>query len=226
MILRKIILEGDHKYEKANNMFPIRWKSHHLTELFIELCPKFELDGSSHLSILATRKRPEYDDKYDNFEAFHVSSYYLEKEEIENLERLVGEEAEKYILNLMEEVLLYIANVSESNEEKSNIIKDAINKMKEQDLSLKKKIKKLSKMSKDRKYKAEVYRCLNRTVGEAWCVEVKYGNSHMTKMKWLTDVPDYLDRTDFFKGSRWEENKFILSNNLGKDIAIIDVDNL
>lgn len=223
MLLKKIILEGDSKYERANKLIPIRWKSHYITELFMELCPKIELDGNGKLTIFATRNRRQNAKKYNNYKAFHVSSYYLEMEQIKTLELLELEETEKYILDIIEEVLIDITNMFDKSEEKSNIIRQTIEKMIEQDLSLKKKIKTLSKTAKGGKYKADVYRCLNRTVGEAWCVEIKYGNSDQTKIKWLSDKPDYLDRRDYFKKSRWEENKFILTDKLGAEVALIDV---
>ncbi|MBE5990890.1 MAG: hypothetical protein E7247_00675 [Paenibacillaceae bacterium] len=224
MLLKKIILEGDPKYEKENKLFPIRWKSHHITELFIELCPELELDGNGQLTILATRNRRQNAKKYNNYKAFHASSYYLDKEQIKTLELLESEDAEKYILNIIEEVLIDITNMSGKNEEKSNTIKATIKKMIDQDLSLRKKIKTLSKTSKGGKYKAEVFRCLNRTVGEAWCVQIKCGNSDQTKIQWLANIPDYLDRRDYFKKSRWEENKFIITNKLGAEVALVDVD--
>ncbi|MDF2937912.1 MAG: hypothetical protein K0Q90_3285 [Paenibacillaceae bacterium] len=60
MALNMIILQGDAKVEKEQGLFPIRWKSHHITELFIELCPKLCLDGSTKLSIEAARNRKKY----------------------------------------------------------------------------------------------------------------------------------------------------------------------
>jgi hypothetical protein len=224
VLLKKIILEGDSKYERANKLFPIRWKSHYLTELFMELCPKMELDGNGKLTIFATRNKIQNTKKYNNYKAFHVSSYYLEMEQINRLERLELEEAEKYMLNIIEEVLIDIVNVFDNSEENINIIRETIKKMNEQDLSLKKKIKTLSKTSKGGKYKADVFRCLNRTVGEAWCVELKCDNSDQTKIKWLSDIPDYLDRRDYFKKSRWEDNKFIITDKLGTEVALIDID--
>ncbi|CAH1225237.1 hypothetical protein [Paenibacillus sp. JJ-223] len=67
MKLKTIILQGDSKYEKENQLFPIRWKSHHVTELFMELFPDIELDGNRQLTILATRDRRENAKKYNNY---------------------------------------------------------------------------------------------------------------------------------------------------------------
>lgn len=222
MVLKKIILEGDSEYEKTKKLFPIRWKSHHLTELFIESCPHLELDGNQKLTIFATRNRMQNANKYNNYKSFHVSSYYLEEEQINTLEILEAVEAEKYILSIIEEVLIDITNKLGDNEEKRDIIRATIKEMIEQDLSLKKKSKTLSKISMGGKYKADVFRCLSRTLGESWCAEVKYDSSGKNMIKWLTNKPDYLDRRDYFKKSRWEENKFIITNKLGVEVALIE----
>jgi len=55
----------------------------------MELCPEMELDGNRQLTILATRKRIKNSKKYNNYKAFHASSYYLEEDQIKTL-MLVG----------------------------------------------------------------------------------------------------------------------------------------
>lgn len=83
----------------------------------MELCPKIELDGSGKLSIFATRDKTQNANKYNNYKAFHVSSYYLEMEQIKTLELLELEEAEIYILNIIEEVLIDIINMVDKSED-------------------------------------------------------------------------------------------------------------
>lgn len=222
MKLKKIILEGDSKYEKANQAFPIRWKSHHVTELFMELFPEIELDGNRQLTILAT-KNDENSDKYQNYKAFNASAYYLEEEQINTLKLLSPEDAENFILSIIEEVLVDITNIVGEDEEKRNAIQDTTKQVREMEFSLKKKMKTLSKKSKVGKYKADVFRCLNKTSGEAWCVELENGISGETRVEWLTGKPDYLDRRDYFKKSKWEENKFIITNRLGVEVFSIEV---
>ncbi|WP_145046558.1 hypothetical protein [Paenibacillus xylanexedens] len=223
MKLKKIILEGDSKYEKVNQLFPIRWKSHHVTELFMELLPEIELDGNKQLTILATRNRRENAKKYNNYKAFNASSYYLEEEQIKTLELLKNpEDVERFVLGIIEEVLVDIINIVGEDEEKISAIKDTTKKVMESEFSLKKKINTLSKKSKIGKYKADVFRCLNRVFGEVWCVELENGLSGKTRVEWLTSKPDYLDRRDYFKKSKWEENKFIITNKLCIEVSSIE----
>lgn len=223
MKLKKIILEGDSKYEKANRLFPIRWKSHHVTELFMELFPEIELDGNKQLTIFATRNRRENAKKYNNYKAFNVSSYYLEEEQIKILETLNPEDAENFILSIIEEVLVDITNIIGEDEEKRNAIQDTTKQVREMEFSLKKKVKTLSKKSKVGKYKADVFRCLNKVSGEVWCVEIENGISGQTRVEWLTSKPDYLDLRDHFKKSKWEENRFIITDKLGVEVFSIEV---
>ncbi|WP_058486941.1 hypothetical protein, partial [Defluviitalea phaphyphila] len=227
MLLRDIVLDGWHEYEKANNLFPIRWKSHHITELFLELCPRMELDGSTNLNIFHPKEKRKHEKKYVRDDYFNITTYYLEEEQMKALELLTLEEAEEYIVELLEEVLIDIVNRYDKNEEKIRIIKDTIKKMREKNFSLEKKIKKLTKVTKDRKYKAEVFRCLNKKVGEAWYVKISSsGKNKISKIKWITDKPDYLNRTRQFHKSRWEGTKFIISDDIGIDECCIDINNL
>ncbi|MEN1990397.1 hypothetical protein [Paenibacillus hubeiensis] len=223
MKLKTIILQGDSKYEKENQLFPIRWKSHHVTELFMELFPDIELDGNRQLTILATRDRRENAKKYNNYKAFNASAYYLEEAQIKTLETLNPEDAESFILGIIEEVLVDITNIIGEDEQKRTVIKDTIKQVREMEFSLKKKMKTLSKKSKVGKYKADVFRCLNKVSGEVWCVEIENGISGQTRVEWLTSKPNYLDRRDYFKKSKWEENKFIITNRLGVEVFSIEV---
>jgi len=65
------------------------------------------------------------------------------------IELLESEEAEKYILNIIEEVLIDIMDMIDKTAEKNNIIKDTVKEMVEKDFSIKKKINTLSKIQKE-----------------------------------------------------------------------------
>lgn len=77
------------------------------------------------------------------------------------------------------------------------------------------KIKKLSKASQDKFYRANVYRRLNKDVGEAWRVEIQTKDGKCYH-GWITDIPDYLNRTHFFKQSKWDNGVFQITDHLGK----------
>lgn len=223
MILKKIIIEGDSKYESEKKLFPIRWKSHHITELFMELCPQFELDGNRQLTIFATRNRRKGAAKYNNYKSFHVSSYYLESEQIEKLEFLKDTDAERYILELIKDVLIDIVDEYDKNKDKRSVIENTTKRIMEMDFSLKKRIDKLCKKKKNGKNRAEVIRWLDKEVGEAWYVEFINEESRNTRIEWLTDKTNYLDRRDYFKKAEWEGNRFIIRDKLGEEVISIDV---
>ncbi|MMZ68730.1 hypothetical protein D1872_314520 [compost metagenome] len=54
-------------------------------------------------------------------------------------------------------------------------------------------------------------------------MELENGISGQTRVECLTSKPDYLDRRDYFKKSKWEENKFIITNRLGVEVFSIEV---
>lgn len=51
MILKTLTLEGLPAYEKQKGLFPIRWKAHYLTEMFLACLPLKTIDGSSKIVI-------------------------------------------------------------------------------------------------------------------------------------------------------------------------------
>ena len=91
------------------------------------------------------------------------------------------------------------------------------------DFSLKKRIDKLCKKKKNGKNRAEVIRWLDKEVGEAWYVEFINEESRNTRIEWLTDKTNYLDRRDYFKKAEWEGNRFIIRDKLGEEVISIDV---
>jgi len=62
-------------------------------------------------------------------------------------------------------------------------------------------------------------------LGGAWCAEINCRVTGQGKAVWLTNVPDYLDRRDCFKKSRWEGHRFIITDNLGAEVVLLDQDN-
>jgi hypothetical protein len=60
-----------------------------------------------------------------------------------------------------------------------------------------------------------VHRILNANVGEAWrCTIIDKSVSTETEM-WMTEVPDYLDRTDYYKRAEVKGNVYMIFDNLG-----------
>jgi len=82
-----LVIEADSKNELNNKCVPIRWKTHHIVEMFMEFLPNVVLDGSSKLTIYAMEK-PEKEEKYTYSSYFHVSAYYLERDKIDKLKFL------------------------------------------------------------------------------------------------------------------------------------------
>lgn len=251
MNLRILTMEGLSDYENQSNLFPIRCKSHYLTEMFLACLPLKTIDGSSKIVIMASAPdksvRPE-DIPYCRLDYFGVSTYHLSTEQINALYRiepygrlethtqsykrkkqyepemlLSPEQEEEYILTIIECALVDIAKRSNADALTIKEIQNTSRIIRESGFYYEKKIDRLCKSSADRRYRAEIYRCLGREIGEAWRLQVtkKGGEDYTT---WITAVPDYLDRTDFFKKSKWEEDIFQIEDNLGVQTFSIKIE--
>lgn len=220
MIFKMLVIEADSKNDSNNKCVPIRWKTHHIVEMFMEFLPNVVLDGSSKLTIYAMEK-PEKEEKYTYSSYFHVSAYYLERDKIDKLKFLEEESGDECILHIIVDTLIDIVNRHNGDEAIIRIINETAMKVRENNFKLKKMIPKLSKKSDCGQFKASVYRCLCRDLGESWCVEIKSKMHDELYIEWLTKKPGYLDRRDMFMKVRWEDGKLIFSNKINKTIASI-----
>ena len=78
--------------------------------------------------------------------------------------------------------------------------------VKERDFSFSREIKKLSRSTPCRKLRFTVSRHLNREVGEGWSIEISKKNKEIVDRQWIGYVPDFLDRTEQYRLSRWRED--------------------
>lgn len=72
-------------------------------------------------------------------------------------------------------------------------------------------LEKSSKTSKDRKFKALVYLCLNQRIGEAIRVDlIKRATGEVVASKWMTPIPSYVLRGRSIQQANWEGSRFKL----------------
>lgn len=69
---------------------------------------KIDLDGNDKL-VIQFYERPKSEDKYMCDKFFHVSCYYVDKKDIDKLEKLKKDELEFYFLRIIVEACEYIA---------------------------------------------------------------------------------------------------------------------
>ncbi|MBQ3546097.1 MAG: hypothetical protein IJA34_14115 [Lachnospiraceae bacterium] len=74
----------------------------------------------------------------------------------------------------------------------------------------------------DKKYKASVYRSINR-YGEMWYVEMENRNDKSIKKYQIMKQYAHIPKTEFFKKSYWENEKFILKDRFGRIVQTIEI---
>lgn len=130
-----------------------------------------DLDGSSKL-VICFEEKPKDKKKYVRDEYFHVSIIYVDKDVLGQFEILERDELDEYFLAIIVDACSYIARFNGKNDEVIEKIEQAANMIRENKFELIILQKKLSKVSKDKRFKAKVYRKLNY-LGEIWYIEVE-----------------------------------------------------
>lgn len=155
--LALLVIEGDKNFEKTHNVIPVNWQAFHVIEIFMHFWPRIDLDGSSKLSI-CFRKKKDTEQQYMQSDYFGVTIYYVDEAEIDRQRELKKEEEGEYYLNIIVDTLKYIAQINNRDAEVFNIIDETAQKVRDNNFELTLHIKKLSKVSVNRQFRANVYR--------------------------------------------------------------------
>ena len=218
-----LCLEGDRSYEKAHD-FWVNQRAFHVIEIFMHYLPRIDLDGSRKLTIFF-KEIKEHERQYMKNEFQGVSWYYVDKAEIEKHRRLKRKDDEEYYLNIIVDTLKAIARTDGRPNEISDIIDKTAQTVMECGFELTMHIKKLSKTSADRQFRANVYRHISR-LGESWYVEIKDKDKNITRHGIdLLKKPTFISQTGVFVLSRWEGGRFIVTDRFGKVTAEVDTNN-
>lgn len=187
----------------------IRQIGHHITQIFMTLLPKVEINGSSKIVVSLGPRGDE--DLFDN--VLGVTNIFIENFDFKQFFSLDRFNQDKQLLEKLRHALVAIAMRKESNHATVEIINSTAEAVLKMHFELETPIKKLSKTSKDKKHKINVYRLLNAKVGEGW-----YCEEHSpTKNKiWMHEVPGFIDRSDLFKSAEINEHGYQIKNRLGK----------
>lgn len=221
MKLNQLSIVGNRTREKSEGLVPFHWYTHHIKEMFLALLVQdIEIDGSSKITITIDHECSSK--KY--IQRLGTSQYLFTDISIDSFYSMTDVEQNKFTLDMLQKSLIDIVKINAAikKEEdinvanKINIINETCKLIRSNNYALEIKAKNLSKYSNDRTMKASVYRCLEHAIGEAWYVEIEKKDSRRVCKEWLTDVPSYLVRTDYFKVAKWENEKFVLYNRLNQ----------
>jgi hypothetical protein len=209
MALRILTLEVSKKLKSSH----FNWTVHHIQEIYLQLFPKdIKINNSTKIAIVfgPIGNEPVWND------VLGVTSYYIESFDFNNFYGLNKIEQENLILEIVNNALI---NISEKNGENQDVIQKIIkatNSVKDIKFNMKIDIKKLSKISLDKKYRINIYRILNKDVGEGWkYIKSNRKTKEIIEEHWINEIPDYRDLTDYYKKSEITNDGYILYDNLG-----------
>jgi hypothetical protein len=219
MYLKMIAVEASAKASMPSE--PVfRWTVHHVKEIFLALLPqKFVLDGSSKVQITCGPCGDE--SQYQR--VLGTTDYFREDFDFLQYYALKPAERDNMLLTVLQESLFDIASRVNECVEAQDVILAVARDVASHEFSLKLHSRRLSKVTSCRRLRVNIYRNLNRQVGEVWSSEVIARDHNLIHEEWIGEMPHYLDLTDFYKSSTWKGNVFVVQNRFGKTVYELDV---
>lgn len=183
-----------------------------IAQLILSELSPIDLDGNSKLTVIANIEqqmigKPGYN--RDTF--FKVSYFNLDSDTSQALYRFkkFNEDFQVYISNLLLDILVQIdtENGGENNlsQRRAGIMENLRGCGFQKEIPL----EKFSKVSKNKKYKAMVYRVLSQSIGEAVKTElVERSSDKVIVSRYMTEIPGTVLRTKSISRTFWDSNRF------------------
>ena len=198
---------------------PFRWLAYHVKEVVMAFLPKrFQLNDTSKLQVTCGPRgnEPQYS------EVLGTSEYYVEDFDFAHYYAVQGRERDDFLLDAIESCLLDIDGKRQLDPGTAGCIRSTIAKVREVDFSFSREVKKLSRSTPCRQLRFIVSRHLNRDVGEGWSIDIAQRNKEVLDRQWIGDIPDFLDRTEQYRLSRWIEDRFQIVDPFDRVVWEID----
>lgn len=195
---------------------PLRWRVHHVKEIFMASLPRgLEIDGSGKIQLSCGPRGAEPSYR----QVLGTSNYFVEDFPFELFSRLPQAEADNHVLGIIEGALLDIAARHGASPATSDAIRATARVVRDMNFSAEIRVDRLSKASPNREFQAAVYRKLSPEHGEAWLCRMTNKKSKTDVIEdWMTPRPHYLDLTDYFRTSLWSDGHFVVLSRLGKEV--------
>lgn len=187
----------------------IRHLSHHITQIFMEFLPKIDINGSSKIVVSLGPRGDE--DLFDN--VLGSTNIFVESFDFKKFLSLNRRSQDIELLEELRRALIAIATKIESNDAIVEQINQTAEKVLKTNFQLETPVKKLSKTSKNKKHKINIFKVLNAEVGESWYCQDQFFPKNKI---WMHEPPGFIDRSDFFKTAELVENSYLIKNRLGK----------
>lgn len=190
----------------------IRQMAHHITQIFMVLLPKVDINGSSKIVIELGPRGDE--DLFDN--VLGVTNIFVEDFDFAGLLSLNRTDQDIKLLEELRRSLITIATRHGENKNVVEIINSTADAVLHSDFKLTTPIKNLSKTNSSKKQRINVFRLLSAEVGESWHCEVTSQQNNTKNEIHMNEVPSFIDRSDLFKSAEINEDTYRVKNRLGK----------
>ena len=223
MKLQTLCFEGDYALEKREkkksnycyvNLYATTFgiAQYILTEL-----QPIDLDGCGKLTICANvePQNETYEPGYHTSPELSVSWYNLDIETSRKLYSLkrfseeLSNEFENYVANIIMDILVEIDRVQGGKNSLAERRNDILERMRKCGCEKKILLEKYSKLRRDKKYRAMVYRCIGHGIGDAIRVDlVNCVTEEVVVSMWLEEQPHTIDMAGAVTKTAWDGNEF------------------
>lgn len=228
MKLHTLCFEGDYAFEKREkeksnycyvNLYAVTFgiAQYILTELM-----PIDLDGCGKLTICANvePQNEVYEVGYHTAPELGVSWYNLDLEtsrKLYNLKRFsktfseeLSNEFENCVANTVMNILVEIDRIQGGKNRLAEQRDDILERMRQCECEKEILLEQYSKLRRDKKYRAKVYRCIGHGIGDAIRVDlVNCVTEDVVRSKWLHDeLPNTIDMAGTITKTAWDGDAF------------------
>lgn len=206
MKLHTLCFEGDHALEKREkeksnycyvNLYAVTFG---IAQFILTELQPIDLDGCGKLTICANVKpqNEAYEPGYHTSPELGVSWW----EELSN-------EFENYVANIIMDILVEIDHMQGGKNSLAEWRNDILERMRECGCEKEILLEKYSKLRRDKKYRAMVYRCIGHGIGDAIRVDlVNCVTEEVVVSRWLEELPHTIDMAGAVTKTAWDGNTF------------------
>ena len=223
MKLKTLCFEGDcalekREKEKSNycyvNLYAVTFG---IAQFILTELQLIDLDGCGKLTICANvePQNETYEPGYHIAPELGVSWYNLDIEtscklyELKRFSEELSNEFENYVANIIMDILVEIDRVQGGKNSLTERSNDILVRMRECGCEKEILLEKYSKLRRDRKYRAMVYRCIGHGTGDAIRVDlVNCSTNEVIVSKWLEELPHTIDMAGAVTKTAWDGDAF------------------
>ena len=226
MKLRMLSLEGDYALEKREKeksnycYIHLHAVTFGIAQYILTELRPIDLDGCGRLTIRANVEQEMMGwPGYNPVPKMGVSWYNLDIEtsrKLYDLKRFskafseeLSNEFEQYVAGIVMDVLVEIDMAHGGRNRLAERRDDILKKMREYGCEKEILLEKYSKLRRDRKYKAMVYRCIGHGIGDAIRVDlVNCKSGEVVVSEWLDELPHTVDMAGAVTRTGWDGDAF------------------